>query len=801
MGFIGNMAFWKNWDEDERRTASVTAGIAVAAFAVFTFISIFSYMLHWREDMSLLTDPAMMSASSEVSNMAGKLGFRFGRFLVCECFGVGGFALLLMLVAAALRLFVRKWRFSILRTVFVSLSGAFVISFIAAYVSSFTGLSYAFGGGLGGECGALAVAWLDNMTGPIVSGIILALLAVMWLAFIGLRFRSRAPQDVPDAVSEPAPEPEEELPAEEPQELLDDDADVDVPDYVTAPMPYAPESSDEDLDVIPGDAPGMEVIVDNTFGTNNSEPLKPIDTRLDPPDGLPDYKMPPLTLLEEYKSSRKTVSEQELALNNNRIRSALENYRITVSDVQAVVGPTVTLYKVYLDCSRGVKIADVKSRQDDIAMALRSSGVRVIQLPDCMGIEVPNDNPSLVPLRSILSSNAFRESRYELPVAIGYTITQEVRVIDLADAPHLLIAGATKQGKSVGLNVIVNSLLYSKHPSEMKFVFIDPKMVEFSSYSNLYKHYLAVLPEAASEEDEKSRAIVKNASDAEKVLRSLCIEMDERYGLMSRAGVNKITSYNDKWCNHKLNPEHGHRFLPYLVVIIDEFADLTMATGPSPETKNSSRSISNSIMRLAQKGRAAGLHLILATQRPSVKIISGDMKGNFPVRIAFKTSSHQDSQTIIDTVGAEKLIGKGDMLLSTGVTLERIQCGYVSMEEVEKVNAFIASQKSFGKCYDHPYYLPAPPDNDGGKGGAVAGGFNEDFDERFEEAARMIVASQRASTTSLQTNMGMGYPAAARLMSQLQSAGIVAPANGAKMREVLVPDMAELDILLENLKK
>ena len=394
------------------------------------------------------------------------------------------------------------------------------------------------------------------------------------------------------------------------------------------------------------------------------------------------------------------------------------------------------------------------------------------------------------------ADGAFRSSKAELPVAIGYTITQTVKVFDLADAPHLLIAGATKQGKSVCLNVIVSSLLYSKHPSELKFVFIDPKRVEFTAYASLLQHYLAVLPDAGSQEEEEARAIVKQPKDAEKILRSLCTEMDERYDLLSRAGVNNL--YNQKYKDRRLRPDQGHRYLPYLVVIIDEYADLTMTQGAAPESKALGRSITNSVVRLAQKGRAAGLHVILATQRPSVDVISGLIKSNFPMRIAFRTASRTDSSTILDTPGAEKLIGNGDMLFSPGLETERIQCGYISGSETETLTRSISEQRGYGRSYNTPYYLPEVSESGSDGSGSDPGSIDmHSLDSRFEEAARMVVTSQRGSTSDLQRKLGMGYARAGKVMDQLEAAGIVGPQEGSKPRQVLIGDLDSLEPILD----
>ena len=463
-----------------------------------------------------------------------------------------------------------------------------------------------------------------------------------------------------------------------------------------------------------------------------------------------------------------------------------------MKDVTAIVGPTVTLYKVYP--APGVKISAIRQLQDDIAISLNAKGVRIVTLSDSVGIEVANDTPSIVPLKQLLNDESFRNSKAELPVALGYTISQKVKVFDLADAPHVLVAGATKQGKSVGLNVIVSSLLYAKHPSELKFVFIDPKMVEFSAYGKLLNHYLAVLPTAGGEEEERDLAIVKNAKNAAAVLQSLCIEMDSRYELLNKAVVNKISAYNDKFLDRKLNPMEGHRFLPYIVVVIDEYADLTMSVGAGPESKATARGITTSVIRLAQKGRAAGLHVILATQCPTVDVITGLIKANFPMRIAFRVTSRIDSSTILDQPGAEKLIGRGDMLFYSGVNMERLQCAYIDNDEIVNLTEFIGGQKGYQKSYNTPFYLPEPATEEGEDSGGMVD--MKALDERFEEAARLVVMTQRGSTSDLQRRLGMGYAKAGRVMDQLEAAGIVGPQNGSKAREVLVKDFNELEPIL-----
>lgn len=802
------MRIWKNWDEEEKAVAVKLTGAFFLVAAIFVFISIVSYLFSWKQDASLLSGGSVME---NATNAAGSLGFRTGHFLVSELFGIGSLALLIILFAIAVRLLSGKWQSPLARTGIITLFGAFMASLALSYIGSLLGMETAFDGGLGGRCGAFCITWMTRTLGVIVTGLVIAVLIAIFLVLSSKKFsrwlstlgsgkkkskkKSKEPSveadsDIEATLQEPdMPVVQDILPEEQPEPELEPEPVEELPAEPQAVTPAEKESVPEG---------NFEIISDDSLNAEVTEELKPIDNRLDPPDGLPKYKFPTLDLLEAHASGRREVSSEELTRNNNKIRAALANYKIQLNDVKAQVGPTVTLYKVYP--APGVKIADIKKLQEDIGMTLNARGVRVIQLSDCVGIEVANDYSSIVPLKALLNDTAFRESKAELPVAIGYTITQKVKVFDLADAPHLLVAGATKQGKSVGLNVIVSSLLYSKHPSELKFVFIDPKMVEFSSYAKLLKHYLAVLPDAGSEEDEANRSIVKNPKDAEKILRSLCIEMDDRYELLSKAGVNNIKLYNSRYKERKLRPDHGHRYLPYIVVVVDEYADLTMTIGGAPEARAASRSITNSIIRLAQKGRAAGLHVILATQRPSVDVINGLIKSNFPMRIAFRVASRVDSTTIIDSPGAEKLIGKGDMLFSAGIESERIQCGFVSGDEIDSINTFISDQRGYGKCYNTPYYLPDVTDT-GAEGGGAGSLDTNNLDERFAEAARLVVSTQKGSTSDLQRKLGMGYAKAGRVMDQLEAAGIVGPQEGSKPRQVLLSSLDELEPLLESVMK
>ena len=781
-------------DGDKVRLTKMT-GILVALLAVFTLLATVSYFFTWKADQSSLSS-AVGDISVEVSNMAGKMGYRWADLLVRRWFGLGSLAFVVILFAVSVRLLLHRWRYSMVKTTLLTVTGAMLSSFILAFVSDLSGLGNAFGGGLGGECGESVVKWASVVFGNILTGFMLAFLVIVWLVLASGKFSDWLMSLGKKPVAEPVVrQGSPTIEATEPA--------VRTGSSVTGTTGVAEASALRAQDSTLRQAQGaeretpqpvadpaeksMEVVIGSKLSTEIKKELPRINVR----DELPDYKFPSLELLDSYSSSRNEVSDEELARNNARIRNALENYRIQINDVKAIVGPTVTLYKVYP--APGVKISEIKKLQEDLGMHLHARGVRVVTLTDSVGIEVANDHPSIVPMRAVLNDETFRSSKAELPVAIGYTIQQKVKVFDLADAPHLLVAGATKQGKSVGLNAIVTSLLYAKHPSELKLVFIDPKMVEFSAYAHLLKHYLAVLP-CNDEREERDNAIVKKADKADKILRSLCIEMDQRYELLSKASVPNIKTYNEKYRNRKLRPDEGHRFLPYIVTIIDEYADLTMSVGGSGDAKAVSRSITTSIIRLAQKGRAAGLHVVLATQRPSVDVITGLIKTNFPTRIAFRVVSRTDSSTILDSPGAEKLIGKGDMLYYAGVEMERVQCAYIDSEEINRLNEYIGSQEGHNKSFNTPFYLP-PVDDDTEEGSSGMVDMTK-LDERFEEAAKLVVMSQRGSTSDLQRRLGMGYAKAGRVMDQLEAAGIVGPQEGSKPRQVLVSSLDELDQII-----
>ena len=796
-------SFFSAMNPDTKSVVLKGMGLAVAVLMVFTLVSTFSYLFTWEADQSLMSHPDMMDKDVDVSNAGGKLGYRWGHFLVCRFLGLGSFAFVFLLGAVAYRLFFWNRSIGLLRTTFVTVSGAFLCSLILAYVSLLFTSDTCFGGGLGGDAGHGVVLWMTNLFGGIATALVLVVLAVAWLLLVNGRFAhwlAVAGMEEKEPVkmeTDPAPfethVPEDEIEAEEGLEEGDpvmetleeteeepEDVPVEQTDDIIIETPEEVSASAEELNVIINYDPNEAV----------TEELERIDNRAE----LERYEFPSLDLLDDYADGQHTVSKEELEINNNRIRATLMNYKIDVVQVSAVVGPTVTLYKVVP--APGVKVSAIENLHREIGMSLGAKGVRVVVLPDCVGIEVANREPSIVPLKKTLNDDSFRNTKYELPIAIGYTITKKVKTFDLASAPHLLVAGATQQGKSVGLNVIISSLLYAKHPSELKFVFIDPKMVEFTAYNALLKHYLAVMPMAANEEEERENAIVKAASQAELVLNSLCIEMDERYKLLALAGVNNLKLYNEKYKDRYLLPTEGHKYLPYLVVVIDEYADLTMAGGAGPDARKSAKNIESSIVRLAQKGRAAGIHVIIATQRPSVNVITGLIKTNFPTRIAFRVVSRVDSATILDTNGAENLIGRGDMLYYAGVEMERVQCALVSMAEINRITEFIGNQTGYKKCYNTPYYLPVPESQDGETSGGNID--MQNIDPMFEDAARMVVTSQKGSTSDLQRRLGMGYARAGRVMDQLEGAGIVGPQEGSKPRQVLVTNFEELDEILSH---
>jgi S-DNA-T family DNA segregation ATPase FtsK/SpoIIIE len=496
----------------------------------------------------------------------------------------------------------------------------------------------------------------------------------------------------------------------------------------------------------------------------------------DPTLELSNYQFPPIDLLKEYSSGGITINQAELEENKNKIVDTLKNYSIGISQIKATVGPTVTLYEIVPDA--GIRISKIKNLEDDIALSLAALGIRIIApIPGkgTIGIEVPNNNPTMVSMKSVIASPKFQTAEMELPIALGKTISNETFVVDLAKMPHLLMAGATGQGKSVGLNAVLTSLLYKKHPAEVKFVLVDPKKVELTLFNKIERHYLAKLPDGGD-------AIITDNTKVINTLNSLCIEMDNRYSLLKDAMVRNIKEYNEKFRNRKLNPEHGHRFLPYIVLVVDEFADLIMTAGKEVETP---------IARLAQLARAIGIHLIIATQRPSVNVITGIIKANFPARIAFRVTSKIDSRTILDSQGADQLIGRGDLLYTQGNDITRVQCAFVDTPEVDKICDFIGSQKAYPEAYLLPEYI-------GEESGIKLDIDISERDSLFREAAEVIVTAQQGSASLIQRKLKLGYNRAGRLIDQLEAAGVVGPFEGSKARSVLIPDLIALEHFFNN---
>lgn len=813
---------FRNMDPQTRTLIARVVGLVVGVFALFTLFSCVSYLFTWKSDYSIVSWGDISNPDKMPANSGSRLGLRWSRFLVGGCFGLSAFCIAGLLATLAVKIFMQRLDSKFLRPSVLIITAAPLFSFVLSYFSGLVSSDTFFGGGLGGFAGAEFVRLCQNLSGKIGTGLFLTVLVVIWLLFASGKFAQwfaqigtgrkkhkdsdaettavEAAEDVehPDdgtSLHEDTTEGEQGNDDSVYEEVGRSGNDV-LPSDPTEQKHAAerPDSGDGASEGTPAsgaeiaDGGGDTAEAGRKFSTDVVEELPRIDNRME----LEKYRFPSLDLLEDYADKQNIVTLEEQQDFINRIRQTLLNFRIKVENITAKAGPTVTLYKVYP--APGVKLASIKTVESDIGISLGAKGVRVVKLDDAVGIEVANRKSSVVPLKAMLNDNSFRDTKAELPVAIGCTITRNVKVFDLTQAPHLLVAGATQQGKSVGLNVIVSSLLYAKHPSELKFVFVDPKMVEFTAYKRLLKHYLAVLPTAGSEEEEAENAIIKKAKDAADVLNSLCVEMDDRYALLALAGVNKLKDYNEKYKDRKLLPTDGHKYLPYIVVVIDEFADLTMSSGFGSEGKAMARGISTAIIRLAQKGRAAGIHLIIATQRPSVNVITGDIKTNFPMRIAFRTVSRVDSQTILDSPGAESLIGRGDMLFYAGVEMERVQCALVETKEIDRITRFIEAQNGYKECYTTPYYLPTPPSQDDS---SSAGPIDiSNIDSLFGDAARMVVNTQKGSTSDLQRKLGLGYARAGKIMDQLEAAGIVGPQEGSRPRQVLVSDYEELENII-----
>ncbi|MCH5220192.1 MAG: DNA translocase FtsK [Muribaculaceae bacterium] len=817
------------------RRVGIWLGMVLLILSVAIFITLLSFLKNGASDQALIlnmsTDELRHSGLS-LDSEVGIFGARFGQYLFADSFGLGAFVLAIYLAIVGFNLlFNRPFNFWGLtfRSILLTVSISIVLGLITYPLASST-----FWGGIHGH---YANRWLLEMTGIpgalAVSAILICTIIAVYFnelrnAYIKWRNKIEERRAEHNARLEEKRKhhissPETDKPSEKTDETKDDtsvskaaseDNDIievtlqedskdntpsDIDDQaktstiggfdIDAPSEESlstdtPRKHDSNKPVASDDVDaGFEIDVPITeMGKKTgsvAERLVAEQGEYDPRADLSRFKFPALDMLADHPV-KITADIEEQQANKDRIIKTLGNYGITISTIKATVGPTVTLYEIVP--TEGTRIAQIKRLEDDIALSLAAKGIRIIApMPGkgTVGIEVPNGEPQTVAMRTILASKKFRESKGALPIAIGATISNDIFVTDLAAMPHALVAGATGQGKSVGLNVLITSLLYRKHPSELKFVLIDPKMVEFSVYERLKKHYLATLP---GEED----AVVTDPGKVLTVLNSLCTEMDNRYNLLRLAAVNKIEDYNRKFCQRRLNIEKGHRYLPYIVVIIDEFADLIMTGG---------KEIEMPVMRITQKARAVGIHMIIATQRPSTNVLTGIIKANCPSRIAFRTLQNVDSRTILDRTGAERLIGRGDMLYSQGGDMERMQCAFVTSDEIEAICNFIEQQPG----YATPYELPEPAtDGTGmplGSGTLPAGGL--DRDPLFADAARFIVMSSTASTSSLQRRFEIGYNRAGKLMDQMEASGIVGPASGAKPRAVLI-DPATLEQILSN---
>ena len=774
----------------------VIVSVLLLLLALVILVCEISYLFTWKQDLSLLTQPDLGVAA----NLCGNFGFNLAHFFIARLLGLGAFFLPVLMGALAIRCMRRKGE-GIFKMLVNILWGAISISLLCAFLCEFIpSAGYVFGSGLGGSMGVQMTKWLQLLTGPVGTGAIIVLLLLVWGILldgrvaerigsffdrlfvpkpktvdlgdgltIAMQEESAAPDLVPIEIEGNDSEDEEEGEDEEEDEEEGDETEaVNEPDEtfgeVEEPMP------EDDMGI------KIEVIPAKDETDPDNMPDDKWRQRYDPRLSLSHYNFPPISLLKDYSSSEVRVSQEEINANSQRIVNCLKNYKIGVEGIKVKTGPTVTLYMIVP--APGVRIASVMRLEDDIARSLAATGVRVCQVPgtNYIGIEVANEKPSIVGMRSLLNDTAFQATKYELPIAIGKTISNEVYSFDLAKVPHLLVAGATGMGKSVGLNTIIASLLYRKHPSELKFVLVDPKMVELSLYGKLLNHYLAKMPEA-------EEAVITDTQKVIYTLMSLCKLMDDRYLLLKAAGVRNLKEYNEKFLSRQLNPLKGHEYMTYIVVIIDEYADLMMTAG---------REVEDPIIRLAQKARAVGIHLIIATQRPTTNFITGSIKANFPGRIAFKVISSVDSKTILDQTGANQLIGKGDMLVLTGsADLTRVQCAFIDTPEVSALVDYIQKQQAFPTPYILPDYVPESEAPGGTSGGDAAS-----RDELFADAARLIVSEGVGSTSLIQRKMNLGYNRAGRIMDQLHDAGIVGPSEGSKPRQVLISSLESLEFIL-----
>ncbi|MFK5973736.1 MAG: DNA translocase FtsK 4TM domain-containing protein [Flavobacteriaceae bacterium] len=764
----------------------IILGSLLMLFSVALFFSFISFYFTWQDDQSLLTE--FTDRNEEAKNLLNKFGASVSHFFMYKGFGLAALVFPFLLFISGLYLFLslakqgllKKWIWGLIFVIWISIALGFFVNEKPL---------------LGGLIGYEMNDFLQDYTGNI--GVFLLLL--FGLIFILVRFFGLSPEGISDYFqkktasiadefkSRPSAEsatfqvePEDESPI-----VIDTYTHKkDIPSLEKDPVLDGFEINvppeEDTIEEVVKDELAMEVgkiVEEKEENDNLADKLVDDFGEFDPTLELGNYKFPSIDLLDQHGAAGGiTINKEELEENKNKIVSTLRNYKIGIAQIKATIGPTVTLYEIVPEA--GVRISKIKNLEDDIALSLAALGIRIIApIPGkgTIGIEVPNKNATTVSMRSVIASSKFQNAEMELPIAFGKTISNETFVVDLAKMPHMLMAGATGQGKSVGLNAVLTSLLYKKHPAEVKFILIDPKKVELTLYNKIERHFLAKLPD--SEE-----AIITDNTKVINTLNSLCIEMDNRYELLKLALVRNIKEYNTKFKARKLNPNDGHKFLPYIVLVIDEFADLIMTAGKEVETP---------IARLAQLARAIGIHLIIATQRPSVNVITGIIKANFPARIAFRVASKIDSRTILDSQGADQLIGRGDMLFTQGNDVTRIQCAFVDTPEVAKITEFIGSQRAYPEAYELPEYV--------GEDSGTSIDYNiSERDVLFRDAAEVIVTAQQGSASLIQRKMKLGYNRAGRIVDQLEAAGIVGPFEGSKARQVLVPDLYALELLLNN---
>ena len=754
----------------------VSIGAISLTFSIIIFLSLLSYLFTGAKDYSLIDSGLSFSTLGEKSeNWLGVFGAFLSHYLVFVTFGISSFLLVPFLLVISFRLLFNLKIYSISKISIFSFFGIIWLSTILGYFLTYFPESVFlknFTGGIGYNLSL----FLNNLLG-ISSIIILILSLFLFIVFyfnvysLSLSiFKNRnATKDFEDVLTE---EPEEET-GDYSEELVTNDDDITVDDEEIINEINNEDNNDPNEETNEDEELTLKV----EQGIDEKKSTTLTSNVYDPELDLSNYKYPKVDLLNDTTDKKIQVSKDELTSNKNRIIETLKNFKIEIAKIKATIGPTVTLYEIVPEA--GIKISKIKNLEDDIALSLSALGIRIIApIPGkgTIGIEVPNKNREIVSLRSVMSTEKFIKCDYELPLILGKTISNEVFLADLTKMPHILVAGATGQGKSVGLNVMLSSLLYKKHPSILKFVLIDPKKVELSLYNKIEKHFLAKLPD--SEEP-----IITETKKVVHTLNSLCTEMDVRYNLLKDAQARNLKEYNKKFINRKLKPSEGHRYLPYIVLVIDELADLMMTAGKEIETP---------IARLAQLARAIGIHLIVATQRPSVNVITGVIKANFPTRLSFKVTSNMDSRTILDTKGAEQLVGMGDMLFSPGSDIIRLQCPFVDTSEIERICDQIGNQTGYMSAYLLPEYIDENEKQ-------ISDIDLSDRDPLFEDAARLIVASQTGSTSLLQRKLKLGYNRAGRLTDQLEVAGIVGPSEGSKPRKVLIQDEYSLEKILNDL--